>query len=730
MDIVITDLGRAPVRQIGMYYADFAYGDDENDFELTCDADLAPRNGCMVYADGSEWGGFVDEVSYDTATGAATCRGRTIHGALADKRIVPDAGKSHYKVSGPVEAALSAVVSRIGLSGVYEVEKGASAAISYTFDRFTDAYSGIRKMLKAHSLRLAMRCVEGRVLLSAQQVRTIGDKADSDLVDFVLTDVGRCYNHLVCAGEGEGDKRVVIHLYADAAGKVSKKQTLFGLDERTAFYDYNAADAEKLEAEGVEKLREMQTKGGVEVTVPESLDAEVGDVLVGRDNATGVEVAAEVAKKILRVKYGDATVGYEVGNTSATSSTIVGTGESSGGGHAYYAGEGLTLSGYTFAADVTQAELDAVGATAESARKTASDAQAAAGNAYYAGEGLTLSGYTFAADVTQAELDAVGATAESARKTASDAQAAAGRAQQTADGKSDAGHKHSASDVTSGVLPVARGGTGATSRVGVWNNVMMMELLDWETVDWNTLTDSGFARNTSLSGKNAPPCDYPYGMLEVAMSDIDPSAQCLIQRWTSDGMHGSYVRNGWKKSDGSYSWRSWNKLTYEQDVAPKSHKHSKADVTDFPASMPASDVSAWAKAPTKPTYTAAEVGAAPKSHRHAWGEVTGKPTEYPPEAHTHPYAGAQSAGGAANSAAKLATARKITLDGAVSGSATFDGSADVTITVEGDSAAAGFLAAHPVGFYVECKSGVDPNAIGGTWAKAPSMGPCVWLRTK
>ena len=679
MDIVITDLGRAPVRQIGMYYADFAYGDDENDFELTCDADLAPRNGCMVYADGSEWGGFVDEVSYDTATGAATCRGRTIHGALADKRIVPDAGKSHYKVSGPVEAALSAVVSRIGLSGVYEVEKGASAAISYTFDRFTDAYSGIRKMLKAHSLRLAMRCVEGRVLLSAQQVRTIGDKADSDLVDFVLTDVGRCYNHLVCAGEGEGDKRVVIHLYADAAGKVSKKQTLFGLDERTAFYDYNAADAEKLEAEGVEKLREMQTKGGVEVTVPESLDAEVGDVLVGRDNATGVEVAAEVAKKILRVKYGDATVGYEVGNTSATSSTIVGTGESSGGGHAYYAGEGLTLSGYTFAADVTQAELDAVGATAESARKTASDAQAAAG-----------------------------------------------RAQQTADGKADAGHKHSASDVTSGVLPVARGGTGATSRVGVWNNVMMMELIDWETVDWNTLTDSGFARNTSLSGKNAPPCDYPYGMLEVAKANINS----LTQRWTCDGMHGSYVRNGWKKSDGSYSWSSWNKLTYEKDVAPKSHKHSKADVTDFPASMPASDVSAWAKAPTKPTYTAAEVGAAEKAHGHVWGDVTGKPASYPPEAHAHPYAGAQSAGGAANSAAKLATARKITLAGAVRGSAAFDGSADVTITVEGDSAAAGFLAAHPVGFYVECKSGVDPNAIGGTWAKAPSMGPCVWLRTK
>ena len=562
MDIVITDLGRAPVRQIGMYYADFAYGDDENDFELTCDADLAPRNGCMVYADGSEWGGFVDEVSYDTATGAATCRGRTIHGALADKRIVPDAGKSHYKVSGPVEAALSAVVSRIGLSGVYEVEKGASAAISYTFDRFTDAYSGIRKMLKAHSLRLAMRCVEGRVLLSAQQVRTIGDKADSDLVGFVLTDVGRCYNHLVCAGEGEGDKRVVIHLYADAAGKVSKKQTLFGLDERTAFYDYNAADAEKLEAEGVEKLREMQTKGGVEVTVPESLDAEVGDVLVGRDNATGVEVAAEVAKKILRVKYGDATVGYEVGNTSATSSTIVGTGESSGGGHAYYAGEGLTLSGYTFAADVTQAELDAVGATAESARKTASDAQAAAG-----------------------------------------------KAQQTADGKADKEHSHQYLPLVGGTLigNVAIDGGSDLKSISIRRSVGDSK----RTANLHAL-QAGASLVSLLDGSEAN---------RLTLAD---TATTLAKPLTVES--------------GGTGAVSANAALANIGAAPKAHKHAKADIADFPASLPASDVSAWAKAAKKPTYTAAEVGAAPTTHSHPWADVIGKPTQYPPEAHGHPWA--------------------------------------------------------------------------------------------
>lgn len=42
--------------------------------------------------------------------------------------------------------------------------------------------------------------------------------------------------------------------------------------------------------------------------------------------------------------------------------------------------------------------------------------------------------------------------------------------------------------------------------------------------------------------------------------------------------------------------------------APKSHTHTKSQITDFPKSMPASDVSAWAKAASKPSYTKAEVG--------------------------------------------------------------------------------------------------------------------------
>ena len=40
----------------------------------------------------------------------------------------------------------------------------------------------------------------------------------------------------------------------------------------------------------------------------------------------------------------------------------------------------------------------------------------------------------------------------------------------------------------------------------------------------------------------------------------------------------------------------------------KSHTHTRQQITDFPTSMPASDVSSWAKQSTKPSYTKSEVG--------------------------------------------------------------------------------------------------------------------------
>lgn len=628
MEFVIADKDGRNLRQIVECEVDLAYGDDENDFELTCDPSIAPKEGDIVYCDGTEYGGVVDEVESDTATRLVTARGRTFHGILAGKRLVPDSGKKAVTVSGTAKAVMQSLITRFKLSPMFVAVDGAGGNVSYTFERFGDAYSGIRAMAKAHSLRLSLVYSGGRVEASLVPVRSLGDKVDSDLMDFTVSRIARRTNHLVCGGTGEQENRKVIHFYADADGKVSKKQSLFGVDEIAAFYDYSNADEAELDEEGRKELEGMQTSGSVSISAHDDIEAEVGDYVTATDNVTGTKVTSEIAKKILKVSRGVPTYEYEVGSESlgTSNSTISGTAESSGGGHAYYAGEGLTLNNYTFSADVTESDLNAVSATATNAATQASNASATAGAA----------------------------------------QQAATRAQGTADGKAD-----------------------------------------------------------------------------------------------------------------------------------KSHTHVKADITDFPSSLPASDVSAWAKAATKPTYTASEVGAATKSHTHAPTDLTavvpvskggtgassakaarynlfnGMGFESPvvsdnypivmayvapstangavyrlkasqlweyiktkasavfaAKTHTHSYAGSSTAGGAADSAKKWDTPRKITLAGAVNGSAALDGSQDVTITVEGDQAAAGFLAAHPVGSVIETVAGVNPNDVGGTWVQLPSVGLIAWKRTK
>lgn len=68
------------------------------------------------------------------------------------------------------------------------------------------------------------------------------------------------------------------------------------------------------------------------------------------------------------------------------------------------------------------------------------------------------------------------------------------------------------------------------------------------------------------------------------------------------------------------------------EAAPSSHTHTKSQITDFPSSMPASDVYAWAKAPSKPSYSYSEVGAAAASHTHTTiqGTYTGSGGSQPP----------------------------------------------------------------------------------------------------
>lgn len=386
MELTVTDPTGTDVAQLGDFTFEMGFGSSENSFDLTPGDGPALSAGCRVYAEGTEYGGVVDSIEVDTSTGATTYHGRSWHGVLAAKVLVPDAGKSHITVSGSAQSALSSLISRMGLGSLFVARAPRTRDFTnlvgtFQLDRFTDGYSGILKMLRASSLKLDMAYVGGMVEMRAEPVRSYGDDVTSDVIDFAMQRDGRPTNHLVCAGTGELEDRAVVHFYADAKGNVSHTQTLFGADEVAALYDYSNADESQLEEDGRKKLQELQGQGSIKVDVPDSAaDYDVGDLLSGFDATTGLTVTAEVTRKTVTAGYGTVTYGYECGTVSTSDRSLTGSAETSaGGGISYSAGEGITITNRVIAAVVTQSKLDGVEKRAEAAERSASDAAAAVG---------------------------------------------------------------------------------------------------------------------------------------------------------------------------------------------------------------------------------------------------------------------------------------------------------------------------------------------------------------
>jgi hypothetical protein len=360
MDLIVTDATGKPVASHASYTLDLAFGRGENDFDLQVE-DAALKAGSRIMIDGTEYGGIIDDTDVDVDGGLSTVtwHGRDWHGVLASKIIEPDRNNDYLTLSGTIPVIMRTLVSRAGLQGLFTVtDESADHKTTCQFDRYVDLYSGLVKMLRASGLKLRLRNDGDKVSMSAMPVRTIGDSIDSDLIDFTAKQAAHPINHLICLGKGELKDRTVIHWYADANGTFSHTQTLKGLDERTATYELSNAEADELEDKGRQKFQELRNTSTIDVDIPDGIDADVGDLVTGRDNNTGLVVTAEISKKIVKVSGGVLTVTYESGGASAGGNS----GESSigDGGHAYYAGAGLKLDAWTFSADVTRNDIDSL----------------------------------------------------------------------------------------------------------------------------------------------------------------------------------------------------------------------------------------------------------------------------------------------------------------------------------------------------------------------------------
>lgn len=352
MDLIYTNQNREDIGVLQDFSLDLAFGSGENDFELTVSRENnVAQAGCYIYIQGTEYGGIIDAVKSDTGTAEVTYSGRTWHGILNSKILEPDSGQAYLTVSGDANTVLAALISRMGLGALFQALSASSGITvkSYQFDRYVSGYNGILKMLKSVGAKLRIVHNGTNLVISAVPVTDYTqDGVSDDQTALTVLKTKNKVNHLICLGTGELADRMVIHLYADAAGNISRTQTFTGLEEYTAVYDYSSVESEDdLVAGGTERFRELLQQDQLDVNFPESDDIySVGDIVGATDNVTGISIAVPVTKKIVKIEGDLVSVAIETNTESVSVQASTGGGGSSGGGsEELIAGSGIAVEG-------------------------------------------------------------------------------------------------------------------------------------------------------------------------------------------------------------------------------------------------------------------------------------------------------------------------------------------------------------------------------------------------
>ena len=320
MDLIYMNEAKEDVGVLHDYILDMAFGKDENDFE--CQIVLGNhccKEGYYLYSEGTEYGGIIDDIYVDTDKDELTYHGRTWHGILDSKVIEPDAGEDYLILSGDANEVLGTLISRLGLGELFVASTDASGITisNYKMNRYIAGYQGIRKMLKSFGGKLNIRFKNGMVELSAVPFLDYSkdEQFDTDQIEFVVKKKYHPINHVICLGQGDLAEREVIHLYTDSEGNLSHTQSLTGISEVTAIYEnVNAGTSEELEQGGMELILESWESNEISFDFNSNDETyDIGDIVGAKEYVTGIEVNAEITKKIVTINNNSTTISYKVG---------------------------------------------------------------------------------------------------------------------------------------------------------------------------------------------------------------------------------------------------------------------------------------------------------------------------------------------------------------------------------------------------------------------------------
>lgn len=391
MDICYTNDSRSAVGYLAVVGFDTSIGDSGNQVQvkLHSSQDAGLTKGSLVYSPGTEYGGIIQDIQSKQETDGQRYvyySGPSWTGRLQQKIVEPPSGQDHYTMKGEANSEINRLMKYLGLDGLFEAPSTQSSVqLNSDIERFSDGYSALRTVAASYDCRLSTIYDNKKKKVVIQFIkRQIHSNYSSDNSPISVTS-GTPVNHLICAGKGELQDRVIVHLYIGANGQVQKTPYYTGDDEIEGLYENTGAEKDKLEEEGTKKLKELQNVNTVEISVDDSSEDAypLDDVIYGIDPITGIEASSTIAKKVVSVDaVGFESYRYEAAEVGSTvTSRNLSTETSGSGGATYTAGYGIKIQNNKITADVGPDEISGIESATQSASTNASNAVATAGDA-------------------------------------------------------------------------------------------------------------------------------------------------------------------------------------------------------------------------------------------------------------------------------------------------------------------------------------------------------------
>ena len=318
-DVIVANPDGTEVRVMLFDMYDFEVGDEENSFLITSPRAEWERveENSRIYIPGTEYGGLYKRLESDTKNNSVAVGGLTWRGMMQRKIISPASGADYATDSGELNQIIGSRVSAQFPGLFVGSSESTGVTINYQYARYCTLYDGLKAMLKSVGYRMQIEydLELKKVVVSAVPIvdysREIEYSSDMN-ADYTMIINRTGINHLVCLGQGELKNRIVEHLYVDARGNISQRQTFFDEDEIAEVYDYAGASREDLIQSGIDQLVKEINLNEFRIEIESEREVQIGDIVGSRDYVTGHTVSAPITSKLVKFEDGYAKIEYKL----------------------------------------------------------------------------------------------------------------------------------------------------------------------------------------------------------------------------------------------------------------------------------------------------------------------------------------------------------------------------------------------------------------------------------